>query len=143
MGEIQIYDKNSIEHIKLEMFARIMDSKTPSNYYFTVDDGFFDCGQGWKWTSVSSHSKVDEMRGSVLGSWWTLNPKQYETILDSNSFDELVNIADEILQRDKGLRVPIYEEKNYRDEAFKSLVMAGHEDKNDESLENDDIDIEL
>jgi len=83
------------------------------------------------------------MRGSVLGSWWTLNPKQYETILDSNSFDELVNIADEILQRDKGLRVPIYEEKNYRDEAFKSLVMAGREDKNDESLENDDIDIEL
>ena len=126
MGEIQIYNKNSMEHTKLEMFARIMDSKTSNNFYFTVDDGFYDWGQGWKWTSVSSHNKSEEMRGStVLGSWWTLNPKQYETILDSNSFDELVNIADEILQRDKGLAVPIYK------------------DENDESLENDDIDIEL
>lgn len=76
---IRTYSPDAVEHEKLMTAATILTAISPKGITYTVEDTYFDYGQGWEWTTLIAHDP-----GSSFGEYQALCPRDYEKILLTN-----------------------------------------------------------
>ena len=80
---------NSDGYKNLEMVAAMLEYESPNNTIYTVQDVYFDYGQNWMWTTITSI-------GDKWGGVQVLNPREWEDIMLADSLEELVKIVRDI-----------------------------------------------
>lgn len=81
--------RNSDEYRKFEMVASMLEYESPSHQIYMVQDVYFDYGQDWMWTTITS-------LGGKWGGVQVLNPRQWEDIMFADSLEELVKVVRDI-----------------------------------------------
>lgn len=76
MEIIRTYTPDTDEYARLTTAARVLTDVSPNHITYTVEDTFFDYGQGWMWTTVIANDP-----SSCFGSYQALCPRDYEKIL--------------------------------------------------------------
>jgi len=95
MEIIKIYDKNTIEHKKLELLKHAIDVLIfMFDLTITVEikDVYFDIGQDWKWTTLIVHNTKEKSHNF---DYQLLSPKQLENIIWGNA-EIFASVYDEI-----------------------------------------------
>ena len=86
---ISEFDPDSEEYARLEHFAKMLEDESAIGVRYCVKETYFDCGQGWMWTTIIGN----DVR-SNWGGWQALNPREQEEVLLADSEDELNLIID-------------------------------------------------
>lgn len=86
----RVFQEYELEYQKLKLVADMLTTFSPNGTVYIVDVTYLDFGQDWKWTTIISDSKH---------SWQILNPREWEKIVESDSIDELFEIAKEVAER--------------------------------------------
>ena len=86
---IRVYEPTEIEYMKLRIFANFtnieLDKLGDEQHKVTIDDIYFDYGQGWKYTGL-----LTEKNDSC---WQSVCPRDYELILLTDSISKLQEMA--------------------------------------------------
>lgn len=75
---IKIFEKGTHEYERLEDAARMMTEMSPNEWHYSVQDVYFDFGQGWMWTTV-----ICDDRG-----YQALTPKEQISVLYGDLYEE-------------------------------------------------------
>ena len=86
----RVFQEYELEYQKLKLVADMLTTFSPNGTVYIVDVTYLDFGQDWKWTTIISDSKH---------SWQILNPIEWEKIVESDSIDELSEIAKEVAEK--------------------------------------------
>ena len=79
MDIIRTYAPDTAEFARLTVAARVLTAVSPKHITYTVEDTYFDYGQGWMWTTIIANDK-----SSTFGSYQALCPRDYEDILTTD-----------------------------------------------------------
>ena len=74
---IRTYAPNSDEMVKLKLACYELAQLSTKGTQYTVEDIYFDIGQGWMYSGIVAHSPDGT-------SWQALCPRDYESVLLSN-----------------------------------------------------------
>ena len=83
----RVLTKNEIEYQKMEVVARMLESKSPNKANYTVRNVYLDFGQNWMWTTICREGYRECQ---------VLSPRDWTKIVLADSFTELEQIANEI-----------------------------------------------
>ena len=86
----RVFQEYELEYQKLKLVADMLTTFSPNGTVYIVEVTYLDFGQDWKWTTIISDSKH---------SWQILNPREWEKIVESDSIDELFEIAKEVAEK--------------------------------------------
>lgn len=86
MSLIRIYERRTTEYRQLRYFATCvndfcLEEKLP--YYMDIKDMWYDLGADWMYTGLVTENLHDDR------TWQSVNGRDYENILVSDSFSEL------------------------------------------------------
>lgn len=87
---LRVFQEYELEYQKLKLVADMLTTFSPNGTVYIVEVTYFDFGQDWIWTTIISDSK---------DSWQILNPREWEKIVESDSIDELFEIAKEVAEK--------------------------------------------
>ena len=76
MDTIRTYDHDTDEYARLLTAARVLTAISPKHITYTVEDTYFDYGQGWMWTTIIANNP-----SSTFGDYQVLCPRDHEKIL--------------------------------------------------------------
>ena len=79
---IRIYDQNSEELNKLKLACYELEQLTDKGTRYTVEEIYFDLGQGWMYSGIVAHSRNGR-------HWQAVNPRQYADILLTDNVEEV------------------------------------------------------
>lgn len=94
MSLIAIYKPNTLEWQKLHFFCNVANNKfaeLKSKYYVSIKDMYFDYGANWKYTGLLTEDLTDD--SEVTRSWQSVCPRDYENIIECDSFERLEDYA--------------------------------------------------
>ena len=74
MEIIRTYSPDTDEYARLETASKVLTAVSPKHITYTVEDTYFDYGQGWEWTTIIAHRPDGE-------EYQVLYPRDYEKIL--------------------------------------------------------------
>lgn len=87
---IKVYGVGTMEYQKLRFFANMVNSecwKQKKCFYVDIKDIYFDYGADWKYTALVTEDLDRDIE------WQSLCPRDYENLLKSDSFNEIMNMA--------------------------------------------------
>ncbi|MCD8397501.1 MAG: hypothetical protein LUD12_10055 [Lachnospiraceae bacterium] len=96
MEAIQVFDKNSIEHKKLELAAAMMTFLSPDGKRYRVAETWFDYGAGMTWTTILGESGLD-----AYPEYQALYPTQQKKVLESDSVTGILNAVNDIRKENR------------------------------------------
>ena len=76
---IKVFAKGTHEYDRLEEAAEMMSQMSPNGWHYSVQNIYFDYGQGWMWTTVV----CDHGDG-----YQALTPKEQASVVYGDLFDE-------------------------------------------------------
>ena len=71
---IRVYAPNSDEMVKLKLACYELGRLSTRGTRYTVEDIYFDYGQGWMYSAIVAHRPDG-------ASWQAVNPRMYEDII--------------------------------------------------------------
>lgn len=77
--------------------ASMLEAFSKHGYRYTVEDIYFDFGLNWMYTAIVTH---DRTKTGMLSSWQTLDPKQWEQIVEAESVEDLAEAVDAVRKGD-------------------------------------------
>ena len=90
---IKVYPKGTEEYRRLETVASELTKRSASGFTYSVDDTYFDHGQGWRWTTIIVHTSNGD-------SWQVLCPRDHERIIYTDDLRGVINDIKKDLYRD-------------------------------------------
>lgn len=92
-GCIRTYTRQDLEYCKLETFCVLANNNlVGTTYRVGLNDIYFDYGAQWRYTGVITYDDSYD-RDDVLYSHQTLCPRDYEILVTSDSFNDILNMA--------------------------------------------------
>ena len=83
----RILSKSEIEYSKLEIVAKMLESKSPNKAQYVIEDVYLDYGANWVWSTIVRKGYRECQ---------VLSPRDWKSIVMCDSFTELEQIAEEI-----------------------------------------------
>lgn len=87
MSAIKVYERNTVEYAKLKFFADRVNHRVSHEYWMTIETIYFDYGSNWKYSAPIIERFKDD------SSWQALNPREYEELINCDSFNKIDDMA--------------------------------------------------
>lgn len=94
MSKLAIYNSNTLEWHKLHFFCRMANirfAELDAPYRVVTQTTYFDYSQNWEYTALITHDLKDD--DEITRSWQSVCPRDYENIIDCDSFERLEDYA--------------------------------------------------
>jgi len=103
-SDIRVYRPNEIEFTKLTAFINMVNNRLLFNhpdlsekYTLNIKELLFDAGQHWSYTAVTKIN-LTEREDSCLYECHALCPRDYEFLVNCDSFDKISILADRYIE---------------------------------------------
>ena len=83
------------EYKNMVAVAKLLEATSKNGYRYEVEDCYFDHGQDWMWTTIICHNDFET---GMFKSWQAINPREWGTIIYTDTVKGLASIAEEIKQ---------------------------------------------
>lgn len=103
-SDIRVYKPNEIVFTKLTAFINMVNNRLSSDhpglsekYALNMRELLFDAGQDWSYTAVTRINLM-ERKDSCLYECHALCPRDYEFLVNCDSFDKISILADRFIE---------------------------------------------